>query len=147
VRFAPQAQGSRSATLTALTNAQTAPVLALGGTAGPLPQGPAGERGSVGASGAAGGKGSTGASGPTGPQGPAGPTSTVICKVTKTRAARKVKVICTVKTAAASVVRLTHDGRLLGRRRLAAGTHRPVFYVAPGHHAGGRYLLVVSPRR
>jgi hypothetical protein len=49
VRFAPQAQGASSATLTISTNAPTQPAaIALSGTGGPLPQGP---KGSTGASG------------------------------------------------------------------------------------------------
>ncbi len=45
IRFAPQAQGSRSATLTALTNAPSDPTTALTGTAGPLPKSPKGNPG------------------------------------------------------------------------------------------------------
>ncbi len=60
VRFAPQAQGSRSATLTVLSNAPTSTTVALTGTAGPLPQGPAGTNGTTGAPGAKGPKGAPG---------------------------------------------------------------------------------------
>ena len=42
MRFAPQAQGARAATLTALTNAPSDTTTSLTGTAGPLPKGPPG---------------------------------------------------------------------------------------------------------
>ena len=68
VRFAPQANGARSATLNVLTNAPTDPSVSLSGTAGPLPEGPTGPTGATGAT------GSTGATGPTGPTGATGAT-------------------------------------------------------------------------
>ncbi len=63
VRFAPQAQGSRSATLNVWSNAPASTAVTLTGTAGPLPQGPAGTTGASGAAGAAGPAGATGARG------------------------------------------------------------------------------------
>jgi hypothetical protein len=74
VRFAPQAQGSRSATLSVLSNAPTATPVALTGTAGPLPQGPAGATGATGANGATGATGATGPAGATGTTGDTGAT-------------------------------------------------------------------------
>ena len=77
VRFAPQAQGSRSATLSILSNAPTSPTVSLSGTAGPLPTGPTGATGatgSTGATGPTGPAGATGATGSTGAPGPAGAT-------------------------------------------------------------------------
>ncbi len=68
VRFGPQASGSRSATLTALTNAAGDPTVGLTGTAGPLPTGPTGPAGPTGPG------GPTGPTGPGGPMGPGGPT-------------------------------------------------------------------------
>ena len=62
VRFVPQAEGTRTATLTALIDGLPDPAAtALSGTAGPLPQGPAG---------------ATGLQGPAGSQGPAGDSAT-----------------------------------------------------------------------
>ncbi len=75
VRFAPQAQGARAATLTVVSNATGLTPLALDGTAGPLPQGPAGADGAVGPrgdTGAAGPKGDTGAAGAAGAKGDPG---------------------------------------------------------------------------
>jgi hypothetical protein len=52
VRFAPQAAGASSATVTLLTNAAPAPqAVALSGVGGGLPQGPAGATGPAGAAG------------------------------------------------------------------------------------------------
>ena len=64
IRFAPQAQGIRTATLTALVDGLPDPAAtALTGTAGGLPQGPAGADGA---------QGPQGIQGPAGAQGPAG---------------------------------------------------------------------------
>lgn len=77
VRFAPQAQGASSASLTLLTNAATAPApVALSGTGGSLPQGPPGTNGTNGTNGTAGATGASGAEGPAGPPGPSGATGT-----------------------------------------------------------------------
>lgn len=51
VRFAPQAQGTRSATLTVSSSAPASPLISLQGTAGPLPQGPRGAAGPPGKAG------------------------------------------------------------------------------------------------
>ncbi len=72
VRFVPQAQGGRSASLTALTNAQTPPTISLAGTSGPPLQG------TTGPTGPAGSAGLPGPTGPGGPRGSVGPTSTPI---------------------------------------------------------------------
>jgi hypothetical protein len=88
VRFAPQARGSRSATMTALTNAASDPAIALTGASGPLPQGPAGETGAVGAGGAAGTTGATG---------PRGRASRVVCKHLRRRGTKKSRIVCAVK--------------------------------------------------
>jgi HYDIN/CFA65/VesB family protein/collagen triple helix repeat protein len=73
VQFAPQAQGTRSATLDIQSNDYTNSPLAvpLSGSSGGLTQGPAGP---TGPQGPAGPTGPHGPAGPTGPQGPAGPT-------------------------------------------------------------------------
>ncbi|HEY4277689.1 MAG TPA: FG-GAP-like repeat-containing protein [Conexibacter sp.] len=67
VRFSPQAEGVRDATLTPISNAATPASLALTGTTGALAQGPGG------ADGDDDGAGSPGPAGPTGARGPAGP--------------------------------------------------------------------------
>jgi hypothetical protein len=72
VRFTPQAEGGRTATLT--VNGAS---VALAGTGGALPagaEGPTGPAGAPGADGAAGPTGATGVAGATGPVGPAGAT-------------------------------------------------------------------------
>jgi hypothetical protein len=88
VRFAPQAQGSRSATMTALTNAASDPAIALTGASGPLPQGPTGATGAAGAGGAAGTTGATG---------PRGRAPRVVCKHLRRRGAKKSRIVCAVK--------------------------------------------------
>jgi sugar lactone lactonase YvrE len=80
MRFAPQAAGSRSATLTAQSNDAPSSPLPLSGTAGPLPQGPAGG------------------------QGPPGRDANVTCKVKKK--GTKAKVTCKVQLVAARDARL-----------------------------------------
>ena len=82
VHFAPQAQGTRSASLTVLSNASTSTPVALTGAAGPLPQGPAG---ATGATGPAGATGATGAKGATGPRGKPGKIQLVTCRVVKVK--------------------------------------------------------------
>jgi hypothetical protein len=75
VRFAPQAQGASSASLTITTDAAAQPsALALSGTGGPLPQGPKGA---------------------TGTRGPAGRIELVTCTTVKVRG--KSKQHCTTK--------------------------------------------------
>ncbi|MGD0272343.1 MAG: FG-GAP-like repeat-containing protein [Gaiellaceae bacterium] len=110
VRFAPQAQGSRSATLTVASNAPTSTAVTLNGTAGPLPQGPTG---ATGATGATGPTGATGATGPRGLKGASGKIELVTCKVVTVKVkGKKVKrnkcqtklVSGTVKFTTASVV-------------------------------------------
>lgn len=69
VRFAPQQQGARQASLQIASDAATPLVeVALDGTGGEAPAGPAGPAGPTGPA------GSTGPAGPTGPVGAAGPT-------------------------------------------------------------------------
>jgi hypothetical protein len=96
LRFAPTADGPRSATLT-ISPAGPQPPLAvtLTGTGGALPQGPPGASGPAGSPGPPGSPGSTGTSGPAGVPGPRGPagrdaevrcttkprTRTLVCKV------------------------------------------------------------------
>ncbi len=73
VRFAPQAEGARAATLSIDSNAATAlAAVSLSGTGGQLPQGPQGDAGPQGNPGPQGPQGDAGATGPAGPAGPAG---------------------------------------------------------------------------
>jgi hypothetical protein len=76
VRFAPQGEGTRTATLQIASNAGAGPtVVALTGTGGTLPQGPTGPTGGQGPggqTGPSGPQGSTGATGASGPQGSTG---------------------------------------------------------------------------
>lgn len=117
VRFVPQGEGAREATLLIESNDATSPArVTLSGIGGHLPQGPPGttgaqgspgtngsngsngRNGAVGTAGATGANGATGAQGPAGPQGlrgPAGKVELVTCKtVTKKR---KHKQLCTTK--------------------------------------------------
>jgi hypothetical protein len=91
VRFAPQGQGTKSATLTALGgNAPNPAVTDLSGTAGPVAEGPTGPSGPEGPEGPA---GPAGAQGPTGPQGPPGPPG-VDARVKCAASGAKPKVVC-----------------------------------------------------
>jgi hypothetical protein len=73
VRFVPQGEGTRTATLQVTSNAGIGPtVIKLVGTGGTLPQGPSGEPGARGEAGAQGEAGANGQAGPAGSQGPAG---------------------------------------------------------------------------
>ena len=76
VRFAPQGEGVRTATLQIAGNTGAGPtVIALSGTGGTLPQGPTGATGSegpTGATGTTGAPGATGVAGATGTEGAAG---------------------------------------------------------------------------
>jgi hypothetical protein len=77
VRFAPQGEGTRTATLQIAGNAGAGPtVVTLTGTGGALPQGPTGATGPAGATGSTGATGSQGPAGAAGTEGPAGTTGT-----------------------------------------------------------------------
>jgi hypothetical protein len=147
VRFAPQAQGASSATLTLSTNAPNAPAaVTLNGIGGTLPQGPKGDKGDTGAPGPQGNPGA---------QGPAGQIRLVKCttKIKKVHGKRKKVTKCTTKlitsgtatfkTARATLIhhgRVAATGRLAGnrlvlhsRRQLGAG--RYVLQLRSGHRA------------
>jgi hypothetical protein len=77
VRFSPEAQGARSATLTLVTDAENTPApVALSGTGGSLPQGAAGPAGATGA---------------TGKAGTAGKVELVTCTITHRTVIKRVK--------------------------------------------------------
>ncbi len=156
VRFAPQAQGARSATLTLLTNAPVAPAaVTVSGTGGSLPTGP------TGATGPSGAPGSPGATGATGPRGPAGKVELITCTTVKVKIKHHTvsRQKCTGKlvsgtvkfTTSGSTVRATLSrGPVVyatgsrvsitrGRSELALTNQRPVH--------PGRYTLTLRLRR
>jgi hypothetical protein len=112
--------------------------------------GTAGTPGSDGGSGPAGQTGATGQTGPAGPQGRPGRDATVTCKTAKGKPKRgKVRVVCTVKLAAASRARVT--ARLVrGATVFASGSgssRRGVAAVALHERRAlrpGRYTLIVT---
>ncbi|MGA2014794.1 MAG: choice-of-anchor D domain-containing protein [Solirubrobacteraceae bacterium] len=85
VRFAPEAPGSRTASLQVESDDPNSPAtVALSGTGASLPQGPLGVTGAPGPTGATGPAGPIGATGATGARGPAGAIELVNCKTTTT---------------------------------------------------------------
>jgi hypothetical protein len=142
VRFAPQAPGNASATLSALTNAPENPVTALTGIASAPAVGPPGPPGPA---------GPTGATGQTGPRGPAGKNAKVTCRVKKSGV--KTKVTCKVKLAKpksnASVAwRLTRRQRTVAHGVARARNGR-IRLDLPGADRlpPGRYVLHLAGRR
>jgi hypothetical protein len=125
-RFAPQAQGARSAVVHVETNAAGSPAdIKLSGAGGPLPKGDKGDTGD------------TGPQGPKGDRGPAGRDATISCRVVKGKGLKKLRVICTLKF-------------LNGRRVQRASAHlvRHGRTVAAGHarRRQGRLVLRLSGR-
>jgi hypothetical protein len=148
VRFAPQGQGTSSATLTLLTNAPTAPgAIALAGTGGQLPQGSPGVRGETGPPGPS---GPSGPSGPQGKQGPPGKIELITCReVTRTikHLGHKVRVkrrVCHGRTVS-GIVSFTVAGAA-DRATLSRGA-RIYARGASVSTAGGRSQLVLLLRR
>ncbi len=148
VRFAPQAQGARSATLTTISNASSGGSVTLTGTGGPLPQGPVGPAGAAGV---------TGATGAPGPAGPAGRIELVTCsRVTVRSHGRRVKrnrcrtrlVSGTVQFKTA-VARNARASLARGHRIYAVGrtTRHGVVLHARRRIKPGRYSLILRYRR
>jgi hypothetical protein len=150
VRFDPQAQGPRDATLSVLSNAPTSQPVSLTGTAGAAPQGatgPQGPQGPRGPNGYRGAKGPTGPAGPRGPRGPKGQTPSVQVRTHCTYHESSEQASCTVTVTQSSPhaarARLSRAGRLYATGRLRG--HRLRLHnrrvVRPG-----RYTLTLSWR-
>ena len=163
VRFAPQAVGSRSATLETLGNdpnagdvtlsgdGSSAPPGPAGPAGGPGPAGAAGSPGADGDDGAAGSPGADGLPGATGPQGAPGRDATVTCRVKKARKSR-IKVKCTVTLAVAEQAtlrwRLGRAGRTVARGTVEAQQHRATIGLDElSDLPQGRYSLRIEGRR
>jgi hypothetical protein len=138
VRFDPQATGTRSASLTLLTNAAAAPsAITLSGTGGSLPQGPQGEQG---------------------PPGPAGKVELITCRtITKTVRHHRHKITkCTGKlvsgpikfTTASAHATISRAGRVYATGT-SISTGRPSrLLVMRNRHdlAAGLYTLTLRAR-
>ncbi len=128
VRFSPQAQGTRTATLQIASNAGAGPtVVALTGTGGTLPQGP---------SGAPGPSGATGQKGPAGAAGKQGATAVYVCHRRKGRGKFVIACFVRILSAPKSVVSatLTRGGVVYAR-------------TAPGAVIAGQQLVLKARRR
>ncbi len=165
VRFAPQAQGSRSATLVLPTNDPAHPTLsvALNGTGGPLPQGATGppgatspqvatgqpvatgQQGATGQAGATGQQGATGQPGGRGPTGPAGNNGKVELVTCKTLVKKhKKRQVCATKTVTGTAKFQTTASDV----RAALSRGRVVYAVGvEAQNAGRGKLLVLSASR
>jgi hypothetical protein len=170
-RFAPQASGARSATLSLTSNSgANAPssTVSLTGSATPLATGAAGADGATGADGAAGADGSTGIAGTSGAAGTAGPqgatggtgvagprgatgrSDQVTCIVFRARRNNTgilihTMVRCTTSRAARTRTRMTlrQDGRILATGS-AQGRHTTV--LRPRAVKRGVYTVTVTRR-
>jgi hypothetical protein len=136
VRFAPQAAGASSATLTIVSNAASALAVNVSGTGTAPTIGPAGP---------------TGPAGPRGATGPAGPAGTIVCR--NTVAARA---LCTLEfapgtfsTAARSDARFTvmRGGRVIRTAALRITSQGKVVRLGLGRLPRGRYTLAVTTGR
>ena len=141
IRFSPQAQGARTATLTASTDAPANPSTALSGTAGPLP---AGSTGSTGATGSTGSTGPTGLTGATGPIGPVGATAQLARTPTRALRNRQGREILQslLRQAAGSIWR----GSLAARALAESGRSRSATTLATGFTTEGASLPSRYPR-
>ena len=151
IRFAPQAQGTRTATLTAVVDGLPDPgATALTGTAGPLPQGPAGADGS---------QGPAGAQGPPGVQGPAGESAVklflafAVAKQTA-KAGKKVALGYVATTKAETTLEVRKGSKLVATVKAAAAEGRNTISwdgkdasgKKPKAAAPGNYTLALSAR-
>ncbi len=144
VRFAPQALGASSATLTLVSNSTSALAIDVSGTGTTPATGPAGPAGPA---------GPTGPTGATGPQGPAGPAGTIVCRTTLIA-----RTLCTLEfapgtfsTALRSHTQITimHGDRVVHTELLRLTTTHKVIHRKLGRLARGRYMLLLTsgPRR
>ncbi len=136
ISFAPQAQGTRTATLQIGSNDPSSPKsVTLSGTGGSLPQRPPGATGT------------TGATGPRGPQGPAGKVELVSCRSVTTgkgkhkhkKAVRQCSTKLTsspVKFTTAAIAAVVSRGEVVYARGSAAGAGRQT-----------KLLLALTPLR
>jgi hypothetical protein len=159
VRFAPQGEGARTASLQIASNAGAGTtVIELSGTGGALPQGPPGATGPAGTAGAAGADGqqgptgpagvpgASGPQGPTGKQGPPGPPAFFECHPRqgsgRYQTACYVRVMKASKSAASAT--LTRHGVVFARNRpgaILAG--RPLILKLLRPLSRGRYTLTL----
>ena len=133
VSFAPQAQGSRGATLLIASDDPATPsAVSVSGMGGPLPQGPAGATGPTGA---------TGTTGATGPMGPTGSVELVSCKpVAKSRRGRGTAQRCTTRLVSGTVKFTTTSVNDLATLSRAGTRYATGIAVATG--SGGWCLLL-----
>jgi hypothetical protein len=147
VRFAPQGEGGRAATLVLDTNATPASYeVELRGNGAELPQGPQGPPGATGPA------GQQGPGGPAGPQGNPGAGLTgakISCKPARLRRGR-VRVKCTLKLAVAARVHAARVTVSRGGRPVARGTgrarHGSVRIALPAGVRGGHIRVVTTDR-
>ena len=143
VRFAPQATGGSSATLTLVSNSTSALAIDVSGTGTAPATGPAGPAGPA---------GPTGATGPKGATGPQGPAGTIVCRTTFVA-----RVLCTLEfapgtfsTAIRSHAQITimQGDRVVHAELLRLTTARKIIHRKLGRLARGRYtlLLTTGPR-
>ena len=139
VRFAPQAAGASSATLSIISNAANALAVNVSGTGTPP------------ATGATGATGPQGPVGPKGATGPAGPAGTIVCR--NTVAARA---LCTLEfapgtftTAARSDARytVTRGAHVIRTASLRLTSHGKVVRRGLGQLPRGRYTLAIITGR
>ncbi len=142
VRFAPQATGASSGTLTIISNAANALAVNVSGTGTAPSTGPAGPQGTAGPTGPAGPKGATG---------PAGPAGTIVCR--NTIAARA---LCTLEfapgtfsTAARSDARFTvmRGQHVIRTAALRVTSRGKVVRLGLGRLPRGRYTLTITTGR
>ena len=139
VRFAPQAAGASSATLSIISNAANALTVNVSGTGTPA------------ATGATGPTGPQGPAGPKGANGPAGPAGTIVCR--NTVAARA---LCSLEfvpgtftTAARSDARytVTRGAHVIRTASLRVTSHGKVIRRGLGRLPRGRYTLAIITGR
>ncbi len=147
VRFAPQGEGTRTATLQIASNAGAGPtVLAITGAGGTLPQGPTGPTGGQGPGGQIGPSGPPGPVGATGKQGPVGPTAVYMCHRRQGQGRYEIACFVRILSAPKSVVSatLTRGGVVYARTAPGAITvGQQLVLKARRRVSAGRYTLIL----